>query len=201
MISRSKKLRIQLSQRGYERLCDTLILFISDVGRQMYQFTYHWVTPDMFTLHLPSNNTACKDIDNAIIHEAEFCMQGDDALKNLYKNSAAVIKPEIEAHHTKNDIDDNIYKAAQKFVQYTQKRDTVVTFHGPNTCSVKKPWAAYTHFHVTVIANHRPGTDTTYNNLVALHRKVATCHIPASQITRFPASWANYLAQYPRIPW
>ena len=76
-----------------------------------------------------------------------------------------------------------------------------VTFHGPNTCSDKKPWAVYTHFHVTVINDRRLGTDTTYNNMVALHRKVASCHIPASQVTRFPASWANYLSQYPRIPW
>ena len=126
---------------------------------------------------------------------------GDDKTKHLYKTSEAVIKPEIEAHHTENDLEDNIFKAAQKFVQYIQKRDTIVTFHGPNHCSDKKPWAAYTHFHVTVIPNHRPGSDTPYNNLVALHRKVATCHIPASQITRFPASWANYLSHYPRIPW
>ena len=33
------------------------------------------------------------------------------------------------------------------------------------------------------------------------HRKCATSHIPASQQTRFPASWANYLCQEPRILW
>ena len=115
--------------------------------------------------------------------------------------SQAVLTPEIEPNHCDPDIDDNIYKAAAKFVQYVRKRDSVVTYHGPNCCSDKKPWAVYSHFHVTIITDRRLGTDTTYNNLVALHRKITSCNIPASQITRFPASWANYLAQRPRIPW
>ena len=76
-----------------------------------------------------------------------------------------------------------------------------MTYHGPNHCSDKKPWAVYSHYHVTVVADRRLGCDTLYNSMVALHRKKATCHIPASQTKRFPASWANYLAQRPRIPW
>ena len=48
----------------------------------------------------------------------------------------------------------------------------------------------------------RIGQETRdYNNVVALHRKCATCHIPASQVTRFPASWGNYLCQRPRVLW
>ena len=155
----------------------------------------------MFKLHLPCNITTCSEHENNKVHESEFSMQADDKLRPLWTNECNVTRPEIHAQHTENDTEDKIYKAAQKFIQYIEKRETIVTYHGPNACSDKKPWAVYTHFHVTVIANHRPGSDTTYANLTALHRKVATCNIPASQITRFPASWANYLTQYRRIQW
>ena len=80
-------------------------------------------------------------------------------------------------------------------------RETAVTFHGANDCGDRKPWAQYAHFHVTVVSEKRLGVDSMYNNLVALHRKVARCHIPASQQTRYPASWANYLCQQPRVLW
>ena len=105
------------------------------------------------------------------------------------------------SEHTDADVDDKIYTAADKFVSYIRKRQTSVTYHGPNCCSDKKPWATFAHFHVTVISERRLGTDSVYNNVIALHRKVASCHVPASQVTRFPASWANYLCQRPRVLW
>ena len=119
----------------------------------------------------------------------------------LMRTTNSVISPEIEAHHTDGDLDDHIYHSAQKFVQYIRNRETCVTYQGPNHCSDRKPWAVYPHFHVTVVSDRRLGTDSTYNNVVALHRKVASCHIPASQVTRFPASWGNYLCQRPRVLW
>ena len=161
----------------------------------MYQFIYPWLTPDMFRVHMPNNVSACKELDKDLVMEADFCMAGNDNTKHQ------VSTPTIEPNRCQPDVDDQIYRAAQKFIQYVEKRDTVVTYHGPDTCSDKKPWAIYAHFHVTVIADRRLGADTMYNNVVALHRKIATCHIPASQITRFPASWANYLTQRPRTPW
>ena len=110
-------------------------------------------------------------------------------------------RPEIEPQHTDGDVEDQIWKAADKFCTYVRRRDASVTYHGPNECSDKKPWAVYNHFHVTVVTERRLGCDTLYNAMVALHRKKSTCHIPASQTTRFPASWANYLSQRPRVTW
>ena len=125
-------------------------------------------------------------------------MANDDKMKLLMQTVGCVATPEIKAHHTEGDVDDRIFHAADKLVQYVRKREAYVTYHGPNQCSDRKPWAAYSHFHITVISDRRLGTDS---NVVALHRKCATCHIPASQQTRFPASWANYLCQEPRVLW
>ena len=155
----------------------------------------------MFKLHLPKNMHACTTLERQICAECDFNMLDDDKYKDINICSYAVIRPEIDANHTDGDIDHQIWKATDKFCSYINKRDMCVTYHGPNHCSDKKPWAVYSHYHVTVVADRRLGCDTMYNSMVALHRKVASCHIPASQTTRFPASWANYLAQRPRMPW
>ena len=137
---------------------------------------------------MPNNIDGCTKLDKDLIIEADFCLAGNEKTKPIYKTSDDVATPTIQPNHCEPDVDDQMYRAASKFVQYIESRDTVVTYHGLDTCSDKKPWAIYAHFHVTVIADRRLGTDTMYNNVVALHRPVATCHIPASQITLFPAS-------------
>ena len=167
----------------------------------MYQYIYPWIVPDMFRLHLPQNQHACTTLEKAINADCDFQMGLDEKYKDIRICSHAVLRPEIEAQHTEADIEDEIWKAADKFCTYIRKRDVSVTFYGPNHCCDKKPWAIYSHFHVTVVADRRLGCDTLYNSMVALHRKKATCHIPASQTTRFPVSWANYLAQRPRVTW
>ena len=128
-------------------------------------------------------------------------MANHDKIKHLLTTTNSLTEPEITPNHTEGDIDDKIFYAAQKFVQFIRTREAAVTFHGPNDCGDKKPWAQFAHFHVTVISEKRLGVDSMYNNVVALHRKCARCHIPASQQTRFPASWANYLCQQPRVLW
>ena len=155
----------------------------------------------MFKLVVPESNANCSTLQKSIGYDADLRMAAHEQLKKHLRTDVNVNKPTITANHTEGDVNDTIFYAADKFVQYIQSRETCVTFHGPNDCSDKKPWAQYTHFHVTVISDRRLGTDSRYNNVVALHRKCATSHIPASQQTRFPASWANYLCQEPRILW
>ena len=167
----------------------------------MYQFIYPSVHPEMFKLDIPNVNHKCTTLQKSICYDADLKMATNDKLKTLMRTHNGVSYPEITANHTEGDVNDQIFYAADKFVQYVHSREACVTFHDPNDCSDRKPWAAYTHFHVTVIGDRRLGTDSRYNNVVALHRKCATCHIPASQQTRFPASWANYLCQEPRILW
>ena len=167
----------------------------------MYQFVYPWIHPDMFKLTIPSNNHKCTTIQKTLCYDADLRMAEQEKTKRLLMVNNSVSEPEITANHTEGDIDDQIFYAAQKFVQFARSRETAVTFHGANDCGDKKPWAQYAHFHVTVVSEKRLGVDSMYNNLVALHRKVARCHIPASQQTRFPASWANYLCQQPRVLW
>ena len=87
-------------------------------------------------------------------------------------------------------------------VSVKNKRDAHVVYHGANTCSDKKPWSRYEHFHLTFISKCRPGLDTMWANVVAQHKAVTKgCQIPNTQITKFPGSWANYLTQSPRITW
>ena len=167
----------------------------------MYQFIYPWIHPQMFKLVVPESNANCSTLQKSIGYDADLRMAAHEQLKKHLRTDVNVNKPTITANHTEGDVNDTIFYAADKFVQYIESRETCVTFHGPNDCSDKKPWAQYTHFHVTVISDRRLGTDSRYNNVVALHRKCATSHIPASQQTRFPASWANYLCQEPRILW
>ena len=128
----------------------------------MYQFIYPWIHPEMFHLQIPKNNHACHTLEKAICDEADFSMLGHDTIGKLLQISGAVSVLEITAHHTDGDLDDNIWHAAQKFIQYVRKREACVTFHGPNHCSDRKPWAAYSHFHVTVVSDRRLGTDSTY---------------------------------------
>lgn len=169
----------------------------------MYQFIYPWVTPDMFTLLLPKGAHAdVNSTDYQVCIDIDFQTAGDNKVKDLYHATKNTKTTKIKANHAAHDdCDMQIFKAAEKFIAFIDKRDTEVTYHGPDTCNDKKPWAIYAHFHVTVVSGTRLGQDTMYNNVVAMHRKVATCHIPASQITKFPASWANYLAKTPRITW
>ena len=199
--SRSQKLRLHNKPKWNKRLCNTITCLIVDAGLQMYQFIYPWVHPQMFELHLPQNNSHCKHLDRTICSDADFEAGGSDTEKQHIHTHNGVDRPTIRAQHTDGDVDDRIYNAAAKLVNYIEKRQACVTYHGPNTCSDKKPWATYSHFHITVVAERRLGVDSTYNNAIALHRKVASCHIPASQVTRFPASWANYLSQRPRLLW
>ena len=140
----------------------------------MYQFIYPWVVPDMFELHLPQNVSHCKHLDREICTDASFDESTNENDKARIVTHGGIQTPEIRAQHTDTDIDDKIYTAADKFVNYIRKRQTTVTYHGPNCCSDRKPWATYAHFHVTVISDRRIGTDSVYNNVIALHRKVAS---------------------------
>ena len=95
-------------------------------------------------------------------------MANNEKTKQLLMVNNSVSEPEITANHTEGDIDDKIFYAAQKFVQFARSRETAVTFHGANDCGDRKPWAQYAHFHVTVVSEKRLGVDSMYNNLASV---------------------------------
>ena len=66
-------------------------------------------------------------------------MANEDNIKHLLTTTNSLTEPEITANHTEGDIDDKIFYAAQKFIQFVRTRETAVTFHGPNDCGDKKP--------------------------------------------------------------
>lgn len=49
------------------------------------------------------------------------------------------------------------HSAGTKLVQFIHRRDVHVVFHGPNQCHEKRYWNKYTHFHLTYVAQTRPG--------------------------------------------
>ena len=102
----------------------------------MYQFIYPWIHPEMFKLLLPETNSKCTTQQKSISYDADLRMAAHDKLKQYLRTAREVTMPTITANHTEGDVNDAIFYAADKFVQYIQSRETCVTFHGPNnSCS------------------------------------------------------------------
>ena len=167
----------------------------------MYQAVYPWLTRDQFHLYVPRvvNNTHWSEatrtmVDRVREEKPENVTFGD---KSLHCN----ILTQYDAYDV-TIPGANIHTASMKLINFINKRDAHVVFHGANACTDKKPWSRYEHFHLTFISKCRPGLDTMWANVVAQHKAVTKgCQIPNTQITKFPGSWANYLTQSPRITW
>lgn len=167
----------------------------------MYQAVYPWLVTDQFTLQIPRtmNNSFWNDGMQKMVDVLRA--EKPDRVTFVDKGRHANLLCEYGE-------DDNIapgptiQSASEKLLNFIRKRDVHVVFHPPNTCTDKKPWSKYEHFHLTFVSKYRPGVDTVWANVVAQHKALAKgCQIPFTQITMFPGSWANYLTQRPRITW
>ena len=167
----------------------------------MYQAVYPWLVRDQFSLQIPRQHN--NGFWNAPMQQMVDVLRAEepDRVSFVDKGRHALLRCE----YGEDDCiiaGPTIQSASQKFLNFASKRDVHLVYHGPDTCNDKKRWAKYEHFHVTFVSKTRPGLDTVWANVVSQHKAVARgCQIPFTQITKFPGSWANYLAQAPRITW
>ena len=168
----------------------------------MYQIVYPWLDPTQFQVTIPVEQNPLWDRNTA------------QAYENLELSKLTTLNPQIKYADNglwrlspDEDLQDDgtvtLYSAAQKLYQFVEKRDVNVVFHAPNECSEKKYWNRYHHFHLTYVNQTRPVCDKIWMSATAQHHELAGTagNIPASQQTRFPASWADYLAQKPHTAW
>ena len=167
----------------------------------MYQMVYPWLTPDQFQLKIPiePNPLWTKTQIQTYDLVEEYKVQNEDV--PIFYDGGHWQLSVNEANG--NDDGITIHSVATKFCQFIDKRDAHVVYHGPNDCNEKKYWNRYDHFHITYVSQTRPGCDKLWMNVTAQHKALSgtTGNIPPSQQTRYPASWANYLAQKPRTTW
>ena len=173
----------------------------TDSGLTMYQAVYPWLVRDQFKLLIPDkqNNSNWSTAEKKMVtvmrrerpEHVEFTESGRhcDIVTKYVDDDGVTCGPTLQS-------------ASQKLLSFITRRDVHVVYHGPDTCGDRKPWCKYEHFHLTFISKVRPGLDTVWANAVHQHKAVSkSCHIPNTQVTKFPGSWANYLTQLPRLTW
>ena len=168
----------------------------------MYQIVYPWINAHQFQIQIPK--AAYTDLAS----EAEATAW--EYLRSMQDTSKEIKFGAINSHMriVADDADAGnpgitVHSASCKLMSFLNKRDAHVVFHDEDSCADKKPWNAYKHFHITYINHTRPGADSLWNNVVAQHKSLvqSTGNIPMTQVTKYPGSWANYLAQPPRQTW
>jgi len=170
----------------------------------MYQGVYPWLCRDQFALHVPGtyDDETWSIPKKKQIHfiRTQYSEQQMHAVQisTNYRDVEIVTEYDDATPTTKP----NLHVASQKLLNFIEKRDVHVVFHGPDVCNDKRPWSRYEHFHLTWTSKYRAGLDTIWNGVTAMYKAVSHgTSIPNTQTTQFPASWANYLAQEPRITW
>lgn len=170
----------------------------------MYQAVYPWLCRDQFKLKIPGTyNDEKWSIPQRVMVDKIRAKAANEPLHQVeisttYRSVEIVTEYENSTPTTVPDID----AASYKLLSFLQRRDAHVVFHGPDTCSDKRPWSRFEHFHITWVSNFRAGVDTVWAGVNALYKAISKhTTLPHSQTTKFPGSWANYLAQEPRITW
>lgn len=168
----------------------------------MYQAVFPWLKPNQFEIHIPGtydDPTWSIPKQNLVryvrLHE-EILRFPQVSISTTYRDV------DIVSTYENDDTQSTLDALSHKLLNFFIKRDAHVVFHGPDTCSDKRPWSRYEHFHITWTSTIRPGNDTIWLAIRALYKSIAINQfIPDSQVTKYPGSWANYLSQEPRMTW
>ncbi|KAI0234581.1 hypothetical protein LSAT2_015182 [Lamellibrachia satsuma] len=183
---------------------DKMKAALRERGINMYQAVYPWLCADQFQLHVPGTYNDDKwTIEEQRMVDTIRTQMADTQIPQIeistnYRSLDILNVHESNAPTQVPDID----AASAKLLSFIQRRDVHVVYHGPDMCSDKRPWSRYEHFHLTWVSHFRAGVDTVWNGVCALYKAVARhSTIPPTQTTKYPESWANYLAQEPRITW